>query len=223
VAQPKIILLLLLTLSLTSQTLRSQTNDIKYLSAYQSAMGSNTIMVSGSNFGIDEYQERRFALSYSRLLSDKLVIGSTASYFRNSIDEYGSQNDFQIDFGFIARISSDVILGLYVSNVLPSEELGYLRDITELTVGGRYNLSDQVTWLIEVESDLSDYFNFSSGISYQIIERLDFMIGMNTRDKGLSIGLTYNVNNSTRITGANRATQNLGNSPGLSIRHQRAR
>lgn len=276
-AQPKIITLFLLLSIGLLQSITAQTHHIKYLSAYQSAMGSNTSVVQGakgitgnpaglfqptedfsimvsteqryflgslnstslaglkslsdldciaigiSNFGIDEFQERRYTLGYSRLLSENLVIGATANYYQFQIEEYDNQNDLDINLGFIALISKNMTLGVHLANILPDASRDYLREDIEISAGLNYELSNDLNWLLELKSDTKDYVYFSTGIQYAILDDIHFMIGFNTWDKGLSVGLSYNFNKNLSLIGSNRSTQNLGNSPSLSLEYSRYR
>ena len=271
-ARPKILFILVSILwMLMNSRIAAQTNNIKYLTSTQSALGSNLTSLKGiyglfgnpgsisasdvkfsllasseqrfllgslnstsigalkkigshdylgltfGSFGIDEYKEQRFALSYSRKIAATTSLGVTTNYYLQSIEEYGTESDFDLIIGVHTHLSENVALGLTAFNIMSNESEGYLRENTEFGVGIEYALSEKVQCYLEYRSDFSDHAVFSTGIAYQIINRMNLQVGMNTQDNGISLGLSYGFNHKVQINASSRSTQNLGTSPGLSI------
>lgn len=271
-ARPKILVILVFSLLCLSVIFAyGQTNNLKYLTSQQSALGSNTTVLSGiygvfgnpgaisvseanlslianseqrfflgslnstsiagikrigsydhvglsfGSFGIDEYQERRITLSYSRKIAANTSLGVTSNFYQKEIEEYGSESDFDFSLGIHSKVSEKVSIGIAAFNVFSEPSQGYLRQNTEIAIGILYDLSDKVNWIIELKSDFTDTTVFSTGIAYQIIQPLNLQIGMNTLDNGVALGIRYNFNSKVKVHGSMRSNQNLGVSPGLSI------
>ena len=273
-SRPKHLVILVFIIILSNAGSSSaQTNTIKYLSSFQSALGSNLSLIPGvygalcnpgtiantdenyavlatteqrfflgslnstslatikkigeydylglslGSFGIDEFKEQRLTLSYSKKIAENVSIGSTASYYTKSIEEYGSESDFDLNIGFMSKIKDDLELGAALYNIFSNENKGYLRENTEMVAGLRYLLSDKVKWLLEIRSDFKGYNVFSTGLSYQVVDQFNLQLGMNTLDSGISIGLSYSISSSLEMNASSRSNLNLGISPGLSIKY----
>ncbi len=175
------------------------------------------IGVSIGFFGINEYQEKRFSLSYSRKIGPNTYIGCTANYYQLAIDEYGSQSDVDLNIGLKSRITKHISVGVAAYNIFSSPDHGYLRMHTNISTGIQYTISNKVDWLLEIRTDFENYSAFSTGINYHIIDSLNIQLGMNTIDNGIALGFSYNINNKMRIAAASRSNQNLGISPSFTL------
>ncbi len=189
--------------------------SIKKIGAY------DYLGVSFGSFGIDAYKERRFSVSYSRMVAQNISIGSTAHYYLKSIQEYRSENDFDINIGLNSELSDNLELGIVVYNILSNQNKGYLREHTEMATGISYLISQKVNWLLEFRTNFSDHTSFSTGISYQIIDHINLQIGTNSLDNGISVGISYKLNDQWSMNASSRSNQNLGVSPGLSLLYEK--
>ena len=255
----------------------SQDNAIKYLSTYQSALGSNTTVLSGinalhgnpastadeersyvltinteqryllsslnssfiggifrigshdymgvsyANFGIDEFQEQKIGLSYSRKIAKRLFIGTNANYYNFRIEEYGNRSSFDMSIGVKSSLGKSINFGLVAENVIPASAKSASRNNTTISAGIQYKLSEKVLFVIESKTDFSEFTSWSFGIHYDIINELSILAGINGIERGPSFGLNYKINPNFLITGAIRSSQNLGTTPSLGITYYSSR
>jgi len=63
--------------------------------------------------------------------------------------------------------------------------------------------------------------NFKNGLSYQLHEKLDFMIGFATNPSTVHFGLGFNLSENFRMDGAFYRHESLGISPAVSISYEK--
>lgn len=169
-------------------------------------------------FGFDLYNEQRLGLSYARMLTPNLSIGTQIILHNTQIEEYGSKFIPTFDLGLTYSVSPQITIGAYVFNptrqeVVPNEFLP-----TQLNVGIRYQSSARVNFLLEAVKDIDYPVQVRGGIEYEVIEELFLRTGISTEPVTWSFGVGYYLKESRlQIDFGAYQHQFLGITPALSV------
>ena len=171
-------------------------------------------------FGIDAFNEQLIGVAYGRKLLDILSIGAQFDYVQVRIPRYGKKSTFTAELGLISKPSDRVIVGFHVYNIFDIEWVESETLPTVFTLGVRYEPTDKVMVMGEVEK-VSDFReNFKVGVGYQIHPQFDVRIGFNTNPSLISFGIGYRLNNGFSFDMATTVHRDLGLSPLGGISYQ---
>jgi len=166
-------------------------------------------------FGFTDYNEQKVGLSYSRILFDKLAIGAQFDFLNTRITEYGNANGVTFEIGLQYEILDKLMAGAHVYNpirtTIGDEELPSI-----IQIGLTYSLADYITISGAIEKDTNLPYNIKVGAEYQIFEKVDIRVGMNSNPNRFSFGLGYMVNN-IQLNAAATYHDILGFSPSFGL------
>lgn len=171
-----------------------------------------------SNFGFELYQEQKIGIAYARKLSKLLSIGLQMDWFNTTIETFGSKSLYTFELGIQANVTEEIQLAAHLFNPGQQELNEHSEIPTRLRLGLRYNISDGLYFISEADKRLDSPLNIHTGISYKIINSLDLRAGFNTNPGIFSFGLAYYINDKFSLDGAYSYHENLGYTPGLSIK-----
>ena len=103
-----------------------------------------------SNYGLEEYREQKFGLSYATKIASKISLGAQWSWNVIRIDEYGSTGFIGIDLGVLTEISEQLSVGFHIANPVPINVVDNEDSARILNFGVNYKLSDKVNLLTDV-------------------------------------------------------------------------
>ncbi len=194
----------------------------RYFSAIQRVtMGYSSIhtlqgwRISLSDYGITGWRENHAQLSYGRLLTDHLSIGTTVSYQRIDLREYGSQGQFNIDLGLGIQPTDAIHLSLMAQSIAGDE----LSAPLTLIAGSRIHTTSKTDLYVEYQHspDALRDDQLSIGLSYSAHEDLQINLGINTLSAGPSVGISYRVLDQLSISAAISHHSQLGGSGALGV------
>lgn len=176
-------------------------------------VSAGTFGVVAQYFGIEEYNEQKAGLSYSRKLFDKLSIGVQFNYLNVRVEDFGNTSLFTFEGGLQSQVSRNLLLGFYTYspvrvNITEEESLP-----TIFKLGGSLKVSKKLTLAAEVEKDIDFPAAFHLGIEYAIVKALLLRVGVETNPAELSIGFGYRLEDKLRIDIAASYHQFLGITP----------
>lgn len=170
-----------------------------------------------SNYGLEEYREQKLGLSFARRLSEKISIGAQWSLNTIRISEYGSTGFIGIDLGIASQLTDKLSVGLHLANPLERDIVDSETTSRLINLGFQYTLSEKV-YIMSDYRIISDHGNsFHFGIDYNIIEPLNFRMGIDTGGSSFHFGLAYGLNDNGSIQGGFANHQYLGITPALSV------
>jgi len=174
-----------------------------------------------SNYGLKEYREQKFGLSFSKQLAKSVAVGAQWSYNTIRIDEYGSTSFIGIDLGIIGYLNDKISIAAHISNPVTSVITTEESTTQIFNVGMKYNLSEKVSMLSDfrVISGYSNSFHF--GLDYNIVKPLNFRIGVDTGGSSVHFGLSYNLNPKSAVQAGFTNHQYLGVTPALSLSYEK--
>ncbi len=167
------------------------------------------------NYGIAEFSLDTWSASYSRQLTDRLQIGASFKYVTLSIQEITSENrgEVNIDIGLNYQLSEGFTLSFLAENLNQSPDL-----VSSFwNVGAQLKISEQVSLHTEYQyNDTAQRSTLVAGASYNPIEELRILIGINSTFQGPAIGMQYEWKSFFIAAGVNNHFQ-LGQSGSLTL------
>jgi hypothetical protein len=149
-----------------------------------------------SRFGDELFNQQMVSVGYANTFGIA-SLGVKAGYLQYSIDGYGSKGVILIDFGGIAKLTEELLIGAHITNFNQSKlaELEDERVPTILALGMSYRPSTQVMVNLEVEKDIDFNPVFKFGVEYKIIEQVSLRTGINTKPNRQFYGFGLRPNN----------------------------
>ena len=177
---------------------------------------SGTIGMTLQYFGFEDYNEQKVGLNYSRKLFDKLSIGAQFDFLSTRVKEYGNASAITFDVGLQYEILDKLIAGLHVFNpiraTIGAEDLPSI-----IQIGLTYKIADYLTISGAIEKDAFLPYNAKVGVEYQVADKIQLRVGMNSNPNRLSFGVGYLVNQ-LQLNVAATYHDVLGFSPALGFR-----
>lgn len=152
--------------------------------------------------GLEGYKETNGALSYARKLSDQISVGGSFNYYHLTQLELDNAAFYSFDIGLISRVSKDVTIGVKVSNPIRQSTESNQVLISGLRLGLLYRLSKNMKIVSEIEKVSSFSPDIKVGINYEVIEKVEFLIGVIPTLSEYSFGFSHDVSPSLQITGS---------------------
>jgi hypothetical protein len=172
-----------------------------------------------SNYGNANYQIHCAGLGYSMQLGKNISGGLKVNYLNLNLgDFYGSKSIFSADLGLIAKLNSELKMGVVIKN----PTLAKLADFederipTSIQLGFDYAVSEQLNTIISIEKDISYASSIKAAIIYSPLEKLTIRAGVGTYPTTFGFGLGTQIKK-INIDLGTQYHQILGFSPELSI------
>lgn len=197
---------------------------LKELSAAQGGIvlpfgGNQAIGAKVSWFGLGDFGEGRYGLSYAIAPLKGFRFGSSLNWYQTVIPTQGSGSSLYLDVGIQVDVSSRVTLGAFGVNV----NRATLRNLGEgsplpslLQAGVAFKVSDQLTLLSDVVQELEGPLSVRAGFDYHPSEMLYLRMGVQTGPTAASGGIGLQVNQ-LRIDLASSYQPLVGFTPHLAL------
>ena len=124
-------------------------------------------------------------------------LGVKINYTSYNVKGLGTKSVPSIDFGGIAELAPDILVGAYIRN-LNQAKLSEVEDErlpTLMNVGLSYRPTDHVMLNLEVEKDIDFSPSFKAGIDYAVIKNINLRTGINTNPDSQYMGMGITPNN----------------------------
>ncbi len=143
-------------------------------------VGAGVFAGSYQSFGVPGFNQSRLGIAYAIPLNDKFSIGVQTNYHSLRIAEgYGISRSFSAEGGIIYRLNNALILGAHIENVNRPKlsEFSNERMPSTIRIGAGYIFSEKVKLLGQVQQELNQKLQVSSGIEYDVAESLVVRVG----------------------------------------------
>jgi hypothetical protein len=178
------------------------------------------ISVGAQTFGYTNFRTYRSGFGYAMALTDNLSVGVQMNYHLVRLPQaYGRHQTVTAEMGFMAKITENWHLGFSVLNLTRNKLSYYQEDrySSLLRLGTRYNVSNKVIFLGEVEKNVDYPIRFKSGIEYSPAENVYFRGGFGTAPIEFSFGFGYHWKGIYKLDVGSAYQQIIGWSPNLSF------
>jgi hypothetical protein len=175
--------------------------------------------ISVASFGYSLYNETKAGLSYGQRFSDNFSAGVQLNYLNTKLSqEYGTKSSLTAAVGLIARLNSELSLGVHVYNPTRTKLAEYDTESipTVMKLGLDYRFSDKVMLGVETEKDLDYDAVIKAGIEYHITEIFYLRGGISTNPTQSSFGFGLQMKN-FKMDISSSFHQTLGMTPGISL------
>lgn len=173
-----------------------------------------------NHFGPGEYNEQEAALVYARPLSPAFSLGGGIHLWQHRIPEYGMRRLLTFSIGLQVDLLPQLTLGGYLYNPVRQEISQNEYAPTLFLLGVRYQPSEQVQLLMEIEKDIDFAARVKAGIAYQLGEYLVLRSGIRTQPTNFSFGVGIPIGDNIYIDIGAWQHQQLGTSPLFNLSYQ---
>jgi hypothetical protein len=159
---------------------------------------SGTFGLSFQNFGYSLYNQSKVGLAYGLKLSEKFAIGVQLNYHQTVIGEgYGSAGALTAEAGVLFKLSNELTLGAHVFNPNRSRfaEFDDERLPARIRLGLRYEFSDNLIAVTEIEQDIDFAPTLKGGIEYLVNKVLFLRLGFNGNPTTTTFGVGLRFDN----------------------------
>lgn len=141
-------------------------------------------------FGDDVYNESLVSFGYGSSIGNT-SLGAKVNYIQYRAEGFGVNTATSIDLGCITRITPQISVGAYITNLTQSKLIGTdgERLPTKLVAGIGFSPSEKVLLGTEVEKDLDFQITWRSGLEYAFYKKVFFRTGFNTNPNAGYFGL----------------------------------
>lgn len=188
--------------------------------AFQMPLLAGNIGLGINHFGLTEYHENKFALSYAQQLFRRISMGVQFDYiFLHQPEDYGNLHAFSFELGLIAKPNDKIVIGIHAANPMPVKILNtenqYLPTVLKVGVG--YVFSKSVITTFEAEQNLQlEKPVFRLGCEYNSERHYSIRAGIATNPVLFSLGFGYNLKG-LQLDIAYSYHQVLGSTPHISV------
>jgi len=149
-----------------------------------------TLGVGIFRFGDDVYSEHQVSVGVGNQIGNT-SLGAKINYTQYRVESFGNTTALSFDFGGITRITSQLSIGAYITNLTQSKLIGTdgERLPTKLVVGAGFRPSDKLFVATELEKDLDYQATWKSGLEYSIYKKVFFRTGFNLNPNAAYFGL----------------------------------
>lgn len=132
-------------------------------------------------FGDDLYNEHKISVSYATELGI-IKIGGRVNYLQYQVQDFGTQETYSIDFGGIAAITPQLVIGAQALNITQSSLniKAEQRVPTLLKLGVSYRPRDYFMLNAEIEKDIVRPAMLKLGAEYNFLEKFYLRTGVNS-------------------------------------------
>ena len=172
------------------------------------------------HFGTADYRDQEAALIYGRPLAKGLHLGGGLHLRQQRIPEFGSKQWITFSLGVQVQLIPSLTLGAMVFNPIRQKVTPNEFQPSILSVGIRYEPSEQIQLIAEVEKDIDFPARFKAGMEYKIGDILVLRTGIRTAPANFTFGVGIPVGKHITIDIGAWQHQQLGTSPLFNLRYQ---
>ena len=149
-----------------------------------------TVGVGIFRFGDEVYGEHQVCFGVGNQIGNT-SLGAKVNYTQYRIESFGNISALSFDFGGITKITSQLSIGAYITNLTQSKLIGTdgERIPTKLVLGVGFKPSSKVFIATELEKDLDYQPIWKTGLEYSIYEKVFFRTGFNLNPNAAYFGL----------------------------------
>ena len=180
---------------------------------------AGAIALSVTHFGItDLYTQQKFGLGFGRNFGPNFKAGLQFSALRLDLANYGQKWLLLPELGIVATPSESLSLGFHVFNPFGADLADFTAESIPimLRVGGKYTISDELSFYGEVSSSTDQDARLHMGLAYQLNDKIALRTGFSTRALVSSFGMQLNLKK-IQIHLAFAYHQSLGSTPELGM------
>ena len=164
--------------------------------AYHEPTYFGSFALGGMTYGFELYRESKIKFGYSYNYLNKFFAGIGFNYHTFSIQGYGNQGVFHLDFGGLTFITNELRLGFFIHN-LNRASLTNIEDQipTTINIGVSHDFIDAFSVNFAVEKDIRYNPSIQFGVDYEIIEYLSLRTGFSNHPSRYSagVGINYSI------------------------------
>jgi len=164
--------------------------------SYLSPTKIGTLGVGIFRFGDDVYSEHLISFGYGNTIGNT-SLGVKANYIQYRAENFGTHNALSLDFGGITKITEQISIGAYITNLTQSKLIGTdgERLPTKLVAGIGFKPTDKVFLATEIEKDLDYQSTWKTGLEYNFYKKIFFRTGLNLNPNAAFFGLGLHKKN----------------------------
>lgn len=149
-----------------------------------------TVGVGIFKFGDDIYSEHQVSFGVGNQIGNT-SLGAKVNYTQYRVEGFGNISAASFDFGGISRITPQLSIGAYITNLTQSKLIGTdgERIPTKLVLGIAFKPSNKIFIATELEKDLDYQTIWKTGLEYSIYEKVFFRTGFNLNPNVAYFGL----------------------------------
>lgn len=166
--------------------------------AYAQPLKTGVLSVGGQFYGYEAFRTNRAGLGYSMPLSDNLSAGIQMNYLSLRLDPaYGIKHTVTGEAGLLGRMTDELVLGFSVVNIGRNRLSDFQDDrfSTVMRLGAGYKILDELSFLMEIEQEVTHKARFRSGIEYHPIDFFYFRMGVQGAPMEFSFGTGFKFEN----------------------------
>ncbi|MBS1681940.1 MAG: hypothetical protein JST48_09525 [Bacteroidetes bacterium] len=151
--------------------------------------------VSIFKFGDDVYSEQLLSTGFSNTLGNT-SLGIKANYVQYRAEGFGMSNTVSFDFGGITKITEQISIGAYITNLTQAKLTGLnaTRLPTKLVAGVGFQPNEKTFITSEIEKDLEYAASWRSGIEYAVYKKILVRTGFSTNPNTAYVGIGVRKN-----------------------------
>ncbi len=141
-------------------------------------------------FGDDVYSEHMVSLGFGNQIGNT-SLGAKVNYTQYRAENFGVNSAMSVDFGGVTKITSQISIGAYITNLTQSKLIGSdgERLPTQLVAGVGFRPSEKVLLATEIQKDLAYQATWRSGMEYSVYQKIFFRTGFNLNPNAAFFGL----------------------------------
>ena len=144
------------------------------------------------SYGIEGFQERQGALSFSRRIGQGSYLGIQANYGQLQIQNLGSTTAFDLSVGYFTRLSERFVISTYFLN--PFSALDSDSRLTgKVELSSAYTVSSKLELYTSVRKRWRQETSISAGLSYLPYEILELYTSWESSPNSMSFGFSLEL------------------------------
>lgn len=153
---------------------------------------SGNIFLGAFRFGDDLYNEHKVSLGYGTQIGI-IQLGGRVNYLQYQILDFGTKSTYSIDFGGIATLTPQLVVGAQALNISQSSISDENEQMvpTLLKVGLSYRPKDYFMLNTEIEKDLQTKSIIKIGAEYNFLEKFYLRTGIQSAGFQTFYGLGF--------------------------------
>jgi hypothetical protein len=179
----------------------------------------NTIGFMMSGFGFSEYNEQKFGILYARKLNAVISAGGQLSLLRYNLSGFESTTTAAIEMGMMVKLSNEFSWAGHIFAPGDGELQGGLFKGTRLRMGVKYNPSEKVGIMADIEKRVDKFPAFMVGLVYQMNESFGVRIGVNPRLRLFGFGFAVSFKDRYKLVTSAGMNDVIGNTPAVSMQY----
>ena len=171
-------------------------------------------------FGVSEFNEFLFGFAYARKLNNSTGIAIQLNAYNLNIKNYGSKSTISFETGILHDFTDNFSMGFHVSNPFPIRYIGESDIPTIISLGAKYNASDNIVLYGELEKHIEYGLFVKTAIEYKPLNIFSISLGYKNDLNGVadfSMGIMYAIKSNIYMNLGTVYNITLGLSPSIGL------